>query len=116
MDPARRAEAMAEQFVNAQERLKAIKILADLFEARVADVGADSIVIEMFAKITRLDAFLELIRPFGILEAVRGGTMVMTRSSLARAPGELGSSAEAEQELPEEAVGEVPDLSHLPPS
>ncbi|PVU98752.1 hypothetical protein BB560_005610, partial [Smittium megazygosporum] len=64
----------------ASDRVKAIKNLAALFQAKICDIGPDSIVVELFAKTNKIDAFLNLVRPFGILEAVRSGTMVMSRS------------------------------------
>jgi acetolactate synthase-1/3 small subunit len=56
--------------------------LARLFSAKVVDVGIDSMVLELCAKSSRVDAFVELLRPFGILEAARSGTMAMPRGQI----------------------------------
>ncbi|KAJ1654162.1 acetolactate synthase, regulatory subunit [Dispira simplex] len=64
----------------AHRNLHALRELTSLFQGRVVDVSADSVAIELSAKSERVDAFLKLIRPFGILEAVRSGLMVMPRS------------------------------------
>ncbi len=53
--------------------LAAIKTLADQFGGRVVDVAENSCIVELTAKSTRVDAFLSLMRPFGVLEAARSG-------------------------------------------
>ncbi len=42
----------------------------------------ESVVIELAAKPDRVDAFVELLKPYGILEAARSGTMAMPRATL----------------------------------
>ncbi|KAJ3054830.1 hypothetical protein HK097_000695 [Rhizophlyctis rosea] len=59
---------------------QSITELARLFGARIVDVSHESVIVELSAKSTRVDAFLKLLRPFGILEAARSGTMAMPRS------------------------------------
>jgi acetolactate synthase-1/3 small subunit len=51
----------------------AVTTLASQFGARVVDVSTNSIIIEMTGKPTRVDAFLELLKPFGRLESARTG-------------------------------------------
>lgn len=53
--------------------LSAIKTLAEGFSGRVVDVAENSCIVEMTAKSSRVEAFLSLIKPFGILEAARSG-------------------------------------------
>lgn len=53
--------------------LAAIKTLADQFGGRVVDVAENSCIVELTAKSSRVDAFLSLMRPFGVLEAARSG-------------------------------------------
>jgi len=53
--------------------LRSVKTLAEQFGGRVVDVAENSVIIELTAKSTRVDAFLSLMRPFGVLEAVRSG-------------------------------------------
>ncbi|CAH7666631.1 small subunit of acetolactate synthase-domain-containing protein [Phakopsora pachyrhizi] len=62
--------------------LQALESLASLFLAKVVDVSHDSVIIELSAKTTRIDAFLKLVRPYGILEAARTGVMVMPRAPI----------------------------------
>ena len=54
--------------------LRALTDLANLFGARVVDVANDSVVMELTTKPTKLDAFIKLVKPFGILESARSGT------------------------------------------
>ena len=97
-----------EQFINSQRRLQALRELTDLFKGKIVDVSAESAVIEMNAKSDRIDAFLKLVRPFGILEAVRSGLMAMPRSAKM-------SFYEEEVDVEAEEKTEI-DLSSLPPS
>ncbi|RIA93526.1 small subunit of acetolactate synthase-domain-containing protein [Glomus cerebriforme] len=85
--------------------LRALTELAKLFGARVVDVANDSIIIELTAKSTRLDAFIKLIKPFGILEAARSGTMALPRTPL---HGHEDKDAEESEES-------LVDASMLPP-
>jgi acetolactate synthase small subunit len=55
------------------EYLSAIRTLADQFGARIVDVSENSVIVEMSGKTTRVNAFLSLVKPFGILESARTG-------------------------------------------
>lgn len=52
---------------------QAITELARLFNARIVDVSIDSVIVELSAKPDRVDAFLKLLKPYGIIEAARSG-------------------------------------------
>lgn len=47
--------------------------LVKIFNGRVVDASVDSMVVELSAKPERVDAFLRLLKPYGILEASRSG-------------------------------------------
>ncbi|KAJ1968804.1 acetolactate synthase, regulatory subunit, partial [Dimargaris xerosporica] len=70
-----------QHLLSTHANLGALKELATLFQGRIVDVGAESIIVELCAKSTRINAFLKLVQPFGILEAARSGKMVMGRSA-----------------------------------
>jgi acetolactate synthase I/III small subunit len=53
--------------------------VVDIFKAKIADVGTESMVLEMSGSEDQVDTFLELIRPFGIREVARSGTVAMLR-------------------------------------
>ncbi|KAJ3344328.1 hypothetical protein HDU93_000118 [Gonapodya sp. JEL0774] len=57
-----------------------LRELSDLFRARIVDVTNESVIIEMCAKSERVDAFLKVLKPYGIIEASRSGMMAMPRS------------------------------------
>ena len=55
--------------------------LADVFGARVADLGPDSIVFELTGSTEELDSFQELVRPHGLQELVRTGRIGLGRAA-----------------------------------
>jgi acetolactate synthase-1/3 small subunit len=55
--------------------------LADVFGARVADLGPDAIVFELTGSPEELDSFQELVRPHGLQELVRTGRIGLTRAT-----------------------------------
>ena len=75
--------------------------LAEVFRARVVDVGAESLTIEITGDEDKIDGLLEVLRPYGILEMVRTGVVAMRRgsrpSSVARAISNL-SEAESDSD------------------
>jgi acetolactate synthase-1/3 small subunit len=48
-------------------------VLSKQFGAKVVDVAEHSVIVELTAKSSRVEAFLNLLKPFGILEAARTG-------------------------------------------
>ncbi|KAI0282032.1 hypothetical protein BC826DRAFT_1066927 [Russula brevipes] len=63
------------------QHLQSLHVLANQFGARIADVSDHSITLEMSAKTSRVEAFLGLVKPFGIIESARTGSA--SRSLLA---------------------------------
>jgi acetolactate synthase I/III small subunit len=53
--------------------------LADVFRARVIDVSAESLVLEITGGDAKLDKLLEVLEPYGVLEMARTGTLAMAR-------------------------------------
>ena len=53
--------------------LAAINTLSAQFGAKIVDVSENSVIVELSAKSPRVDAFISLLRPFGILESARTG-------------------------------------------
>ena len=58
--------------------------LADVFQARVADVGPESMVFEIVGEPEEIDSFEELVRPHGIRELSRTGRIGLRRASVRR--------------------------------
>ena len=66
------------------ERRAELMALAEVFNARVADVGPDTIVFEVVGEPEQLDSFEELVRPHGIRELTRTGRIGLKRASVRR--------------------------------
>ena len=62
-----------------QKHRSDVVALVDLFRGRVVDIGHDSLVVELAGPESKIEAFIELARPHGILEASRTGVLAMTR-------------------------------------
>ena len=54
-----------------------VKQLADLYDAEVLDVGADSMTLSLDAEPGRIDDFEELCRPYGIVTVQRTGRVAL---------------------------------------
>jgi acetolactate synthase-1/3 small subunit len=53
---------------------------AELFRSRVVDVGDDSLVFESTGDRGKVEAFLEAVKPFGVLEVASSGAVAMERA------------------------------------
>ena len=65
---------------DASQRTDAIS-LADIFRAKVVDVGKESLTIELTGAQSKLDAFLNLLDGYEILELARTGITGLSRGS-----------------------------------
>ncbi len=59
-----------------------VRELVDIFRARIVDVSLDQVMIEIAGKEEKIDAFIDLMRPYGIKELVRTGRIAMVRSAV----------------------------------
>ena len=55
--------------------------LVDVYRARIVDVTNESLIIEITGTEDKIDSFIEVLRPFGIIEMVRTGIVAMARGS-----------------------------------
>jgi len=55
------------------QHLETITYLAHQFGGKVLDISTNNCIVEVSAKPTRIDSFMKLISPFGILESARTG-------------------------------------------
>lgn len=55
------------------EHLRAITFMTHQFGGKVLDISTYNCIVEVSAKPSRIDSFLKLIRPFGVLESSRTG-------------------------------------------
>jgi len=65
------------------ERRGEVRHLAEIFRARVVDVGVNAVMLEAGGTEAKIESFIELLRPYGILELARTGRIALVRSSLA---------------------------------
>jgi acetolactate synthase I/III small subunit len=56
-----------------------IRELTDVFRGRIVDVAPDMVMIEISGQERKIEAFIEMMRPFGIIELVRTGRIAMVR-------------------------------------
>ena len=75
------------------ERRSELLALGDVFGARVAELGHDSIVFELVGRSEQIESFEELVRPHGIRELARTGRVALRRPQRA-------ASARARAALP----------------
>lgn len=63
------------------EQRQGIISIADIFRAKVIDVGKDSLVIEMTGTKSKLEAFIDLLEDYEILELARTGITGLSRGT-----------------------------------
>jgi acetolactate synthase-1/3 small subunit len=69
-----------------------------IFRGRIVDVGASSLIIEVTGSMQKIDNFVELMRPYGIMELARSGAVTLVRGDEARISiGDFGVAGEAEE-------------------
>jgi len=62
-------------------RRSEIRELVEIFRGRIVDVSPDRMMIEISGQERKIESFIELMRPFGILELARTGRIAMVRGS-----------------------------------
>ncbi|HLJ12809.1 MAG TPA: acetolactate synthase small subunit [Planctomycetaceae bacterium] len=55
--------------------------LVDIFRARIVDVGPTHVMVEISGQERKIDAFIDAMRPYGIIELVRTGRVALLRSA-----------------------------------
>jgi acetolactate synthase-1/3 small subunit len=83
---------------NIENRAEVLQV-CDVFRARVVDVAAEALIVEITGLEEKINGLIDVLKPFGILEMVRTGRVCMTRGSdiptvhpefvPARVPGEV---------------------------
>lgn len=79
-DAVNRELALIKVSVDSTTRAEVMQIV-DVFRAKIVDVGIKSIVIEMTGDEIKIDAMIQLLRHFGIMEMVRTGRIAINRGS-----------------------------------
>ncbi len=63
------------------ERRNEIRGLVHDFRGRIVDYGPEQLMIEISGRESKIEAFIELMRPYGIRELARTGRIALVRSS-----------------------------------
>lgn len=71
-----------------EESRRRLMEIVRVFRARVVDLAPQSAIIEITGGEDKINALLEVLRPFGIIEMVRTGQVVMTRGQRTDSPVE----------------------------
>jgi acetolactate synthase-1/3 small subunit len=58
-----------------------IRELAEIFRGRIVDVAGDDVIVEISGQEKKIEAFIDLMRPLGIVELVRTGRIAMVRGA-----------------------------------
>ncbi len=96
--------------VTPEKRGEVIEVVS-LFRGKVVDVAVDSVMIELVGTEEKLEAFIELMKPYGIEEVARTGVIAMARGS--HATKEKATSAPSKKRV---RSMDAPAQAALPPS
>ena len=61
-----------------------ITLLVEMFRARVVDVSPGDLMLEISGQERKIEAFIDLMRPYGILELARTGRIALVRGNPAK--------------------------------
>ncbi len=75
--------ALVRVAASSRTRLELLQ-LCDVFRARAVDVATGSMVVELTGDEEKVEGFIELLRPYGILELARTGVVAMARAEPSR--------------------------------
>jgi acetolactate synthase-1/3 small subunit len=68
---------------NPQQRLE-VSLIVEMFRGRVVDITHDTLMVEVSGQEGKIEAFIELMRPYGILELARTGRIALVRGNQAK--------------------------------
>lgn len=73
---------LSEALRHKHAHLDAIKRLSKLFGGKIADISDRNCIVELCAEPERISKFLNHIKPFGVIETVRTGISVLTKTPM----------------------------------
>ncbi len=89
--------------------------IVEIFRANIVDVGHDSLIIEVTGDEDKLESFVTLLKPFGVLEIMRSGRLAMVRG-VSPEPNANGSSGNPDGVLANDVQGAREDSSQVKPT
>lgn len=78
--------------------LSEIREITEIFRGRIVDVVDNEVMVEISGQERKIEAFIDLIRPFGIIELVRSGRIALVRGSSRNRAEEEDAEDTAEQQ------------------
>lgn len=97
--------------VDAHLKRQAVTELTSLFGGKIVDLSLTHCTIELSDESRRVDGFIHMLKPFGIIEASRSGVMAIARSPFDGMVNRKKGGSEEEEEVQPQV-----DVSQLPPS
>ena len=88
--------------------------LANLFRAHCVDVSPDRLMIELSGTEDKIEAFIDLIQPFGIVELARTGVIAMPRGGNSTTRNHQAAKSNASRKIDD--TEPTVNLGDLPPS
>ena len=88
------------------EKRAEVNNLAEIFRARIVDVAADSVIVEITGTEDKIEGMIELLRPIGIVEMVRTGQVAMTRGAYDGIRRTAGANGNGWHEVDESGLAE----------
>ena len=79
-DHIEREMSLIKLYVMPKKRAEILSV-TETFRARIIDISQDSMIIEISGSAEKVTSFIELVRPYGIIEVVRTGILAMTKGS-----------------------------------
>jgi acetolactate synthase-1/3 small subunit len=61
--------------------------VTEMYRARIADVGTETLIVEVTGEHDKIESMIEVLQPFGILEIMRTGKIAMARGVVKPRPG-----------------------------
>ncbi|MGH7214886.1 MAG: acetolactate synthase small subunit [Tepidisphaeraceae bacterium] len=94
-----------------QERRSEVIEIVNLFRGKIVDIGTQSLVVELAGTEEKIEAFIELVQPYGIKELARTGVIAMARGM------QLGKDASHDAGTKKRTRSiDAPAAASLPPS
>jgi acetolactate synthase-1/3 small subunit len=72
------------------QRRSQIKELVDVFRGKIVDVSPEHVIVEISGTESKIESFIDLMRPFGVLEMVRSGRIALLRGHSMSAEAPVG--------------------------
>ncbi len=79
-----KAESVSRELVlvkikNSKDNRQDIMSVVDIFRAKVVDYGTEAMIVEITGESSKIDAFIDLVEEFGIIEVCRTGIVALKR-------------------------------------